>query len=102
VLNNIPVIGEALSGGKGEGVFAATYKVEGTYPENVDVSVNPLSMLAPGFLRNVFGGGAAEMPEKPAAEEAPAEAETKEAAEEEAAAAPESSEVEEVVTPPSQ
>jgi hypothetical protein len=102
VLNNIPVIGEALSGGKGEGVFAATYKVEGTYPENVDVSVNPLSMLAPGFLRNVFGGGAAEMPEKPAAEEVPAEAETKEAAEEEPAAAPESSEVEEVVTPPSQ
>lgn len=102
VLNNIPVIGEALSGGKGEGVFAATYKVEGTYPENVDVSVNPLSMLAPGFLRNVFGGGEAEMPEKPAAEKAPAEAETKEAAEEEPAAAPESPEVEEVVTPPSQ
>lgn len=32
VLGNIPVIGEALSGGKGEGVFAATYKVEGNIP----------------------------------------------------------------------
>lgn len=57
VLGNIPVIGEALSGGKGEGVFAATYKVEGKYPAAVEVSVNPLSMLAPGFLRNVFGSG---------------------------------------------
>lgn len=57
VLGNIPIIGEALSGGKGEGVFAATYKVEGQYPDGVEVSVNPLSMLAPGFLRNVFGGG---------------------------------------------
>lgn len=56
VLDNIPVIGEALSGGKGEGVFAASYKVEGTYPDNTEVSVNPLTMLAPGFLRNIFGG----------------------------------------------
>lgn len=56
VLGNIPLIGAALSGGKGEGVFAATYKVEGSYPDKVDVTVNPLTMLAPGFLRNVFGG----------------------------------------------
>lgn len=58
VLDNIPILGEALSGGKGEGVFAATYKVEGTYPKNTEVSVNTLSMLAPGFLRNVVGAGA--------------------------------------------
>jgi hypothetical protein len=57
-LDNIPLIGEALSGGKGEGVFAATYKVEGAYPDKTEVSVNTLSMLAPGFLRNVVGAGA--------------------------------------------
>lgn len=56
VLDNIPLLGEALSGGKGEGVFAASYQVKGTYPDNVEVSVNPLTMLAPGFLRNLFSG----------------------------------------------
>lgn len=74
VLGNIPVIGEALSGGKGEGIFAASYKVEGAYPDAVDVTVNPLTMLAPGFLRNVFGGGAdtaAEAVATPEAEKQP-------------------------------
>ncbi|MCH2547587.1 MAG: AsmA-like C-terminal region-containing protein [Alphaproteobacteria bacterium] len=55
-LDNIPVIGEVLTGGKGEGVFAANYKVSGEYPDNAEVTVNPLTMLAPGFLRNIFGG----------------------------------------------
>jgi hypothetical protein len=64
VLDNIPLIGEALTGGKGEGVFAATYKVEGTFPDKTEVNVNPLTMLAPGFLRNVFGGGT-DQPKEP-------------------------------------
>lgn len=74
VLDNIPVIGEALSGGKGEGVFAASYKVEGTYPENTDVSVNPLTMLAPGFLRNIFGGKGGDSEEPANTEAKPTEA----------------------------
>ncbi len=49
----IPLIGNLLTGGGG-GVFAATYKVSGALGEP-RVSVNPLSALAPGFLRNLFG-----------------------------------------------
>ena len=49
----IPILGNLLTGGEGEGIFAATYRVSGT-TEDPDVSVNPLSALAPGFLRDLF------------------------------------------------
>jgi hypothetical protein len=55
VLGNIPVIGDLFTGGeKGGGVFAATYTMTGPL-ENPKLSVNPLSALAPGFFRKLFG-----------------------------------------------
>lgn len=56
LLGRIPVVGDILVGGKGGGIFAANYKVEGPI-EDAKVSINPLSTLAPGFLRNLFGAG---------------------------------------------
>lgn len=53
ILGNIPLIGDFLQGGKGEGIFAATYSARGSLDEP-DISVNPLSALAPGFLRGMF------------------------------------------------
>ncbi len=53
LIDAIPVLGELLTGGEGEGLFAATYEVGGTTAEP-EISVNPLSVLAPGFLRNLF------------------------------------------------
>ena len=53
LIDAIPVLGELLTGGEGEGLFAATYEVSGTTAEP-EISVNPLSVLAPGFLRNLF------------------------------------------------
>jgi len=53
ILGEIPIIGNILIGGKGEGVFAITYKAEGSR-EDPKVSVNLLSALAPGFLRKFF------------------------------------------------
>jgi|GEM_PF-3128673 len=55
LLGHLPLIGELLSGGEGEGMFAATYKMEGSLADP-SVSVNPLSILAPGFLRTLFFG----------------------------------------------
>ena len=54
VLGDIPVLGRLLTGGEGEGLFAVSYDITGPLgaPE---VSVNPLSALAPGFLRGLFG-----------------------------------------------
>jgi hypothetical protein len=48
----IPIIGNIFTGGGG-GVFAATYKIAGPMSDP-KASVNPLSTLAPGFLRNLF------------------------------------------------
>ena len=55
VLGKLPVLGKILTGGEaGGGVFAANYKLSGLVGEP-KISVNPLSALTPGFLRNVFG-----------------------------------------------
>ena len=54
MLGNLPLVGGIFSGGeKGGGVFAATYSVQGNV-EGAEVTVNPLSALTPGFLRNIF------------------------------------------------
>ena len=55
VLGVIPILGELLIGRKGEGVFAFTYKVDGTLARP-KVAVNLLSALAPGFLRRIVEG----------------------------------------------
>lgn len=59
LLSNIPLIGTILTGGKGQGIFAATYSVSGPL-DDPNVKINPLSVLAPGILRSLFraiGGG---------------------------------------------
>ena len=52
-LGGIPIIGDLVVGRDGEGVFSLTYGVRGTL-EKANVSVNPLSALAPGVIRRVF------------------------------------------------
>ena len=64
LVSNIPLIGTILAGGKGEGVFAATYIMKGTV-EDPEVSINPLMALAPGIFRKIFGalgGGSSNEP----------------------------------------
>ncbi len=54
IIGNIPILGTLLTGAKGGGVFAATYKMTGPLADP-KISVNPLAALTPGFLRNLFG-----------------------------------------------
>jgi len=56
VIDWIPLLGDILSGGKGEGILAMTFKVRGSLDEP-EFSVNPLSLLTPGILRTIFSGG---------------------------------------------
>jgi AsmA-like C-terminal region len=52
--NNVPLIGEILSGGNyNEGIFGVTYSIGGTLT-TPQVQVNPLSALAPGIFRRLF------------------------------------------------
>ena len=53
LIGAIPLLGDLLTGGSGQGIFAFAYSVRGPLAEP-DVAVNPLSVLAPGFLRNLF------------------------------------------------
>ncbi len=53
ILGYIPVIGNLLLGGEGQGIFAAGFHASGAL-DDPKISVNPLSALAPGMLRNLF------------------------------------------------
>ncbi|MEM7268827.1 MAG: AsmA-like C-terminal region-containing protein [Pseudomonadota bacterium] len=53
VLGNIPLLGDLLTGGDGQGLFAFNFAVTGG-AEDPDISINPLSVLTPGALRNIF------------------------------------------------
>lgn len=55
--SRIPLIGQILTGIKGEGILAATYRIKGLASDPT-VTVNPLAALAPGILRSIlFSGG---------------------------------------------
>ncbi|MBN36661.1 MAG: hypothetical protein CMM46_18155 [Rhodospirillaceae bacterium] len=54
VLGEIPLIGDILTGTEeGGGIFAFTFEVNGPR-EEPEIEVDPLSVLAPGILRNMF------------------------------------------------
>jgi hypothetical protein len=57
LFGEIPLIGGLLSGfTEGGGLIAATYSLKGP-TSDPQISVNPLSAFAPGFLRTLFGMG---------------------------------------------
>jgi hypothetical protein len=57
LVSSIPIVGGLLTGGKNGGIIAATYAMKGD-SDNPRVFINPLSVLAPGFLRSIlFEGG---------------------------------------------
>ena len=58
MLNNafsqIPLVGLILGGGRNEGLIAVEFRVSGALT-NPSVTVNPLTVVAPGILRKLFG-----------------------------------------------
>jgi len=71
VLGNIPIIGTLLTGiEEGGGIFAASYAMKGAI-EKPEVSVNPLTALAPGIFRNLFGALAGDGPDLEVTEDKP-------------------------------
>ena len=54
LFSQIPVVGMLLGGGSHEGLFALNYRITGSASAPV-FTFNPLSALAPGFLRKIFG-----------------------------------------------
>lgn len=60
-LNNafaqVPVFGLLLGGSEYEGLFAVNFRASGAMAQP-DLAINPLSAIAPGVLRRLFGTGA--------------------------------------------
>jgi hypothetical protein len=54
LFGQLPVIGLVLGGGQEEGLIGVNFRVSGKTSAPV-LSVNPLSAIAPGFLRKIFG-----------------------------------------------
>jgi hypothetical protein len=55
IIGIIPLLGDMITGGKGQGVLAVEYKLTGSL-DSPNISVNPISLLTPGFVRNLFFG----------------------------------------------
>ncbi|MDC0344944.1 DUF3971 domain-containing protein [Alphaproteobacteria bacterium] len=53
LLSHIPIVGSLLTGGKGEGFLSISYSASGPM-DKVKASVNPMSILTPGFTRNLM------------------------------------------------
>lgn len=56
LIGSVPLLGDIITGGEDGGVLAVSYTLRGTL-DDPDINVNPVSLLAPGFLRNLFFGG---------------------------------------------
>ncbi len=52
-LDDVPLFGQILTGGKGGGIFGVTFAMGGTISKP-RTQVNPLSVFAPGILREMF------------------------------------------------
>lgn len=53
LIDKVPVLGELLTGGEGEGLLATEFRLRGKM-DDPRVTVNPLTALAPGFLRDLL------------------------------------------------
>ncbi|MCA3556539.1 DUF3971 domain-containing protein [Aestuariivirga sp.] len=52
-LGDIPLLGDIITGGKGQGIIGVTFAMAGTV-DKPDFQMNPVSAMAPGFLRKFF------------------------------------------------
>ena len=57
-ISNVPLLGDVLTGGKGQGIFGLNFALKGSM-DQPRFLVNPVSAIAPGIFRNLFniGGG---------------------------------------------
>ncbi len=62
-ISGIPLVGDILAGGKGEGIIGITFALGGTMAAPA-FQINPVSAIAPGILRKFFEYGGSGPPRK--------------------------------------
>ncbi|SJZ55199.1 AsmA-like C-terminal region [Enhydrobacter aerosaccus] len=55
LLSNVPLLGPLITGGKGAGIFAISYRLEGPF-DDLKSDINMMSAVTPGALRELFNG----------------------------------------------
>ena len=55
IISKIPLIGQIVTGGKNEGLFAINFEIIGK-KHKPNINPNPLTILTPGILRGMFSG----------------------------------------------
>ena len=63
-LGDIPLLGDIITGGKGQGIIGLTFAMGGTV-DKPEFQMNPVSAVAPGFLRKFFEYSSRCEPAKP-------------------------------------
>jgi hypothetical protein len=53
LFGQLPIIGDLLGNGRDRGLLGITFKLVGPY-DTPRLTVNPLSLIAPGVFRNIF------------------------------------------------
>ena len=53
LVSSIPVLGNLIDGGKKSALIGANFTIRGDI-NNPELNFNPLSILTPGFLRNIL------------------------------------------------
>ena len=61
-LSGIPLVGDILAGGRGQGIIGLTFALNGNM-ESPNFQVNPVSAIAPGILRKFFEYGGSGSPQ---------------------------------------
>jgi hypothetical protein len=56
LFGQLPIIGSLLGNGRDRGLLGITFKLEGPF-DRPKMTVNPLSLIAPGVFRNIFEFG---------------------------------------------
>ena len=64
-ISNVPILGPVIVGGPGQGIFGVTFAVTGSL-KRPRVTINPVSALAPGFLRRFLEIGGNGLQPEPA------------------------------------
>ncbi|MFG1346352.1 DUF3971 domain-containing protein [Xanthobacter autotrophicus DSM 431] len=54
IFSKLPVIGLLLGGGPNEGLVGVTFEIVGPLSSGPTLRINPISAVAPGFLRKIF------------------------------------------------